>query len=159
MKLNASPAGGAKIIRMVKNHFNTYGTRGVPNGLVDPQTRGQGRTPWRPHSRITRDEPMIVEVMFPNAERAIRKLRALEEFLEPKTAEKKRDAASCLDVLSEAFGTFGCVNGFMGVGVRYLTSRKVRDVAEKIKSCDDQERDRTGLFQYFDGVLMVDQSE
>lgn len=92
-------------MRIVKPHFNPYAASGVPKGLVDPQARGQGRTPWRPHSRITLDEPMITEMMFPKAERAMRKLSALEEFLEPKTAEKNREAASCLDFRREALGT------------------------------------------------------
>lgn len=48
---------------------------------------------------------MITEMIFPKAERAMRKFSAFEEFLEPKTAEKKREAASCFDFKSDALGT------------------------------------------------------
>lgn len=105
MKLKASPAGGARIIRRVKAHFKAYAAMGVLNGLVDAQARGYGRTPCRPHSRMTLEDPMITEAMFPNAESAMRKLRARDECLEPKTALKKSEAASCLEVLREALGT------------------------------------------------------
>jgi hypothetical protein len=54
---------------------------------------------------MTREDPMMTEMMFPNAERAMRKLRARDEFLEPKTEAKKREAASCLEVLREDLGT------------------------------------------------------
>ena len=60
----------------VKPHFRAYGARGVPNGLVDAQTRGYGRTPCRPHSRMILEDPMITEMMFPKAERAMRKLKS-----------------------------------------------------------------------------------
>ncbi len=40
IKLNASPAGGARIIKTVKAHFKAYGARGVPNGRVDAHTFG-----------------------------------------------------------------------------------------------------------------------
>jgi len=45
LKLNASPAGGANIIMMVIAHLIKYGPIGVPNGLVDAQNSGHGRTP------------------------------------------------------------------------------------------------------------------
>ena len=45
LKLNASPAGGAKIMRIVMAHLIRYGPSGVPNGRVDAQKRGKGRTP------------------------------------------------------------------------------------------------------------------
>jgi len=48
---------------------------------------------------------MMTETMFPKALRAMRKLRALDEFPAPNTEEKKREAASWLEVLSEALGT------------------------------------------------------
>ena len=89
----------------VKPHFKMYGAVGVPKGLVDAHTFGHGSTPCLPHSRMTREEPMITEIIFPKAERAMRKLRALEDFFEPKTALKKRDAASCLEVFNDALGT------------------------------------------------------
>lgn len=105
MKLKASPAGGATIMRTVKPHFRPYAARGVPNGRVEPQTRGQGRTPWRPHSRMMRDEPMTTEMMFPNALRAIKKLSALEACLLPKTAVKNREATSCFELAMDFLGT------------------------------------------------------
>ena len=37
LKLNASPAGGAMITTVVRNHFSRYGPRGVLNGFVDAQ--------------------------------------------------------------------------------------------------------------------------
>jgi hypothetical protein len=48
---------------------------------------------------------MITEAMLPNAERAMRKFSARDECLEPKTALKKSEAASCAEVLREALGT------------------------------------------------------
>ena len=51
------------------------------------------------------EDPIMTEMMFPKAESAMRKLRARDEFLEPKTAVKKSDAASCFEVFREAFGT------------------------------------------------------
>lgn len=45
LKLNASPAGGARIIMTVRAHLTRYGPAGVPNGLVEAQNRGNGRTP------------------------------------------------------------------------------------------------------------------
>ena len=44
-KLNASPTGGARIIRIVKAHWNTYGPSGVAKGRVEDQNFGQGNTP------------------------------------------------------------------------------------------------------------------
>lgn len=44
-KLKASPAGGARIMRMVMPHLRRYGPTGVPKGRVVAQKRGQGRTP------------------------------------------------------------------------------------------------------------------
>jgi hypothetical protein len=35
----------------------------------------------------------------------MRKLRALEDFCEPKTELKNKDAASCLEVFKDALGT------------------------------------------------------
>jgi hypothetical protein len=54
---------------------------------------------------MMREEPMMTDMMFPNAERAMRKFRVLEECAEPKTALKKREAASCFEVFREALGT------------------------------------------------------
>lgn len=105
MKLNASPAGGATIMRTVKPHFKPYAARGVPNGRVEPQTLGQGRTPWRPHSRMIREDPMMTEMMLPNALSAIKKLSALEACLLPKTAVKNREATSCFELAMDFFGT------------------------------------------------------
>lgn len=48
---------------------------------------------------------MMTEIMFPKALRAMRKFRAREEFWDPKTEVKKREAASCLEVFREALGT------------------------------------------------------
>lgn len=45
IKLNASPAGGARIMRIVRAHWAIYGPNGVSNGRVDAQKRGKGRTP------------------------------------------------------------------------------------------------------------------
>ena len=47
----------------------------------------------------------MTETMFPNAERAIRKFNALEEFFEPKTSLKNKEEASCFEVFSEALRT------------------------------------------------------
>jgi len=44
-KLNASPAGGAKIMMRVKAHFKKYGPSGVPKGRVEVQNLVNGRTP------------------------------------------------------------------------------------------------------------------
>ena len=44
-KLNASPAGGARIINIVNPHWNTYGPRGVAKGRVEDQNFGHGNTP------------------------------------------------------------------------------------------------------------------
>jgi len=43
--------------------------------------------------------------MFPKVLKAIRTFRAEEACLVPKTAEKNNDAASCFELLREAFGT------------------------------------------------------
>lgn len=40
MKLNASPAGTAKMTMTVRIHLIRYGPAGVPNGFVDAQNRG-----------------------------------------------------------------------------------------------------------------------
>lgn len=77
----------------------------MPNGRVDAQIRGKGRTPCLPHSRMIREDPMMTEMIFPNALSAMRKLSALDEFLEPKTAVKKRDATSCLALAMDFLGT------------------------------------------------------
>lgn len=92
-------------MRIVNPHLSIYGARGVPNGLVDAQIRGYGSTPWRPHSRMMRDDPMITDTMFPHAESAIKKFKAREALTDPKTAEKNDEAASCFDPNSSAFGT------------------------------------------------------
>lgn len=52
-----------------------------------------------------RDDPMMTDIMFPNAERAIRKFKAREALADPKTAAKNDEAASCFDTNSSAFGT------------------------------------------------------
>lgn len=48
---------------------------------------------------------MTTEMMFPKAERAMRKLSTRDECLEPKTALKKSEATSCSEVLRGALGT------------------------------------------------------
>lgn len=48
---------------------------------------------------------MITETIFPNAERAIRKLRARTDLPEPNTEAKNREAASWLDSLRVCLGT------------------------------------------------------
>ena len=45
LKLKASPAGGARIMRTVIAHLTRYGPNGVPKGRVDAQKGGKGRTP------------------------------------------------------------------------------------------------------------------
>lgn len=115
LKLKASPAGGARIIRIVRDHLTKYGPSGVPNGLVDAQNRGQGRTPclvlevsemptvvsyckgmtYRPHSRIMRDVPINTEMRLPKELRAIRKFKPLTALPEPKTLVKNRLAEIC----------------------------------------------------------------
>ncbi len=40
MKLNASPVGGARIMRKVKDYFKRYGRSGVAKGRVEAQARG-----------------------------------------------------------------------------------------------------------------------
>lgn len=57
---------------------------------------------------MIRDEPMIVDVRLPYADKAMRKFSALEEFLEPNTAWKNKEAASWVDCLSWALGTKIC---------------------------------------------------
>ena len=88
-KLKALPVGIAKIIRMVIAHFTKYGKAGVPNGFVDDQRPGKGRTPCRPHSRSIRDCPSPVAIRLPKALNAMRKFNPLTAFPEPKTAAKK----------------------------------------------------------------------
>jgi hypothetical protein len=53
----------------------------------------------------------MTEIMFPNALRAIRKFSARDDFWDPKTELKKREAASCLEVFREALGTGLGVSG------------------------------------------------
>lgn len=53
----------------------------------------------------------MTETMFPNAERAIRKLRAETDFPEPKTALKKRDAARVFEDLRVSLGTLWVLAG------------------------------------------------
>jgi hypothetical protein len=48
---------------------------------------------------------MMTDIIFPKAESAMRKLRALEDFCEPKTELKNKDAASCLEVFKDVLGT------------------------------------------------------
>lgn len=48
---------------------------------------------------------MMTAMMFPNAERAMRKLRAREAPEVPKTTWKKREAASSVELLSAALST------------------------------------------------------
>lgn len=84
-KLKASPAGGPTIMMTVTSHLTKYGPSGVPNGLVDAQNSGQGRTPCRPHSLIMRDCPISTAMRFPKALRAIRKFKPRTAPLEPKT--------------------------------------------------------------------------
>ena len=54
---------------------------------------------------MMREEPIMTETMLLKALRTIRKLSAFEELPAPKTALKKRDAASCLEVRRDTFGT------------------------------------------------------
>jgi hypothetical protein len=155
MKLKVSPAGGARIISTVKPHFKIYGARGVPKGRVEAQTRGWRRTPWRPHSRIIREEPIITEMMLPNALKAIRKFSARGAFLKPKTAVKKREAASCLEVSSEALGTV-TKSAYHQVmcSMEVPTSCKVRNVTEDIEDSNHKEGCRCSPFESSDGVLL-----
>ena len=130
LKLNASPAGGARIMRIVMAHLTKYGPSGVPKGRVDAQKRGKGRTPclcsiqicdparenkqkrYLPHSRMTLDWPMSTAMRLPNALRAIRKLRPLTAPLEPKTFWKNKLAAICVDCSSCVFETIIEVRGY-----------------------------------------------
>lgn len=48
---------------------------------------------------------MMTEMRFPKAERAMKKFRALEEELAPKTAAKKREAARVDEFLRSDLGT------------------------------------------------------
>lgn len=77
--------------------------------------------------------------MFPNAERAIKKFKALEALADPKTAEKNNEAASCFDSNSAAFGTKWEVSGgirdpnMIEGGKRRLTSCEICDIAKHIE--------------------------
>lgn len=92
---------------MVSSHLTKYGPRGVPSGLVEAQKRGQGRTPWRPHSRMTRDWPRSTARRLPKELRAMRKLRPLTALPVPKTFWRKRLAAICFAAARSSFGTVG----------------------------------------------------
>jgi hypothetical protein len=56
---------------------------------------------------MIREEPMMTEMMFPKALRAIKKFSARDDFWEPKTAVKKREATSCFEPAMDFFGTVG----------------------------------------------------
>ena len=105
LKLKASPAGGAKIIRKVRIHLTKYGPKGVPNGRVDAQKRGYGSTPCLPHSRINLDVPRSTAMRLPNELKAIRKLRPRTPLPGPKTLVKKRLAATWVEASRSALGT------------------------------------------------------
>ena len=89
----------------VNAHLVKYGPSGVPNGLVEAQKRGKGKTPCLPHSRITRDWPIRTAMRFPKALRAMRKLKPRTAFALPKTAVKKRLATVWPDFLICPLGT------------------------------------------------------
>lgn len=123
MKLKASPAGGARIMRIVSAHLTKYGPSGVPKGRVEAQKRGKGSTPcllsrklicqhthqsnWAtpdsslvlkthlPHSLISLDEPINTAIKFPNELNAIKKFNPLTAPLDPNTLVKNRLAAIC----------------------------------------------------------------
>jgi hypothetical protein len=115
--LNASPAGGARIISTVKLHFTKYGPSGVPNGLVEVQNEVKGKTPCLyssnglarlpeytpqfttnlPHSLSIRDCPISTAKRFPKALMQIRKFNAEAALPVPNTFSKKTPAATTFD--------------------------------------------------------------
>lgn len=84
-KLNASPAGIARIIKIVIPNWKIYGPRVVPKGLVDTQKSVNGMTPCLPHSRSIRDLPREPDTIFPNALKAMRKFKPRTRVLLPRT--------------------------------------------------------------------------
>lgn len=84
-KLNASPVGIARIIKIVIQNWKMYGPRVVPKGLVDAQKLVNGNTPCLPHSRIIRDLPRAPDNIFPNELKAMRKFKPRTRSLLPRT--------------------------------------------------------------------------
>ena len=79
--------------------------------------------------------------------------------MEPKTAVKKSEAASCLEVLREALGTrWWSVNNqklpWWNGEFRRPTSSKVGNVTQYVENSNHKKRNRCCSFECFDGGSM-----
>lgn len=157
LKLKASPAGGAKIIMIVRSHLTKYGPRGVPSGFVEAQNRGQGRTPCRPHSRMTRDWPRSTARRLPKELRATKKLRPLTALPVPNTFSRNKLAAICFAAARSSFGTIWVLaarkeRGDYGGGGK-LACCEVSNVRKNVQRRHNSERNEAVPSNLFDRIL------
>lgn len=104
-KVNASPAGTARMRSAVRAQMTKYGPSGVPKGCVETQNLVKGNTPWRPASLMRRESPMITAIMLPKDARAMRKFSPRTAPLSPKTLLKNRAAVVRSEFCSSILGT------------------------------------------------------
>ena len=104
-KVNASPAGTARMRSAVRAQMTKYGPSGVPKGRVETQNLVQGNTPCLPASLMRRESPMMTAIMLPKDARAMRKLSPRTAPLSPKTLLKNRAAVVRSEFCSSSLGT------------------------------------------------------
>jgi hypothetical protein len=104
-KVNASPAGTARMRSAVRAQMTKYGPSGVPKGCVETQNLVKGNTPCRPASLMRRESPMITAIMLPKDARAMRKFNPRTAPLSPKTLLKNRAAVVRSEFCSSSLGT------------------------------------------------------
>lgn len=126
-KVNASPAGTARMRRAVKAQITRYGPSGVPKGCVETQNLVKGNTPCRPASLMRRESPMITAIMLPKDARAMRKFNPRTAPLSPKTLLKNRAAVVRSEFCSSSLGTvMMSVSTYLRLNLGHKTYRQQR---------------------------------
>lgn len=159
MKLYASPKGTA--MRMVKESrkWRKSPEDGEPNGQLDAQKRGKGRTPSLASSWMTRACAKVVVMAFPKAEIATRTLDYIRCVLIGGSRGEARHVQQGIPQGTLGGGSKNPVHEERGhchstIGnFIWRTGGIVRHVGQDIESAADEERSGSGDLHRMDGVF------